>query len=321
MRIALATCRELPTLDADDHAYVDALRARGVTVTLPIWNATPFDPHAGGEGGDDADADKGADKGDVDAVIVRSTWDYSEHRSAFVAWAVAVDEKTRLLNPSSTIRWNTDKQLYLTDLAGQGVATVPTLWLHERPTSLAALVGAQPWSTGADGAAPEGVVIKPIIGAGARDTIFVPAGDIATVGQRFVDEQLQKQALMVQPFLPGIKDGEVSLIYIDGAYSHAVIKLPKAGDFRSQPEFGSRILRHTPTTAQRTVADHALHQVHGGKGRGRPLYARADLVTGLDGQPTLIELEMVEPSLYLGWSDDGAGRFADATIARAGEPR
>ncbi len=311
MHIALATCRELPTLDADDHAYVDALRARGITVTLPVWNDEPFTAAA-------------SDGGTLDAVVVRSTWDYSEDRDRFVAWARAVDEQTRLLNPSSMVRWNTDKQQYLTDLAEQGVRTVPTVWLPRSSSSssssspssspasslapkLAELVGAQGW---------KGVVLKPIFGAGSRDTIFVGVADLSTIGQRFVDEQLPKQALMVQPFLPRIKDGEVSLVYLDGALSHAVIKKPKAGDFRSQPEFGSQVSRHTPTTAERTLADHTLH-IAG----GRPLYARVDLVTGLDGQPTVIELEMVEPCLYLGWSDGAADRFADATIARAREAR
>lgn len=295
MRIALATCKELPDLDADDHVYVAALRARGVTVTLPCWDDDP------------------ASIGDVDAVIVRSTWDYSERRDAFVAWAAAVDARTRLLNPSAVIRWNTDKQRYLTDLAEQGVPTVPTAWLPKAASmaetpALSSLVQERGWT--------RGVVIKPIFGAGSRDTIFVGVADTSMIGQRFVDTQLPRQALMVQPFLPRIKDGEVSLIYLDGAFSHAVIKKPRAGDFRSQPEFGSTVTRHTPTDAEKKLAHQALH-IAG----GRPLYARVDLVTGLEGQPVVIELELVEPCLYLGWSDDAAGRFADATVARARGPR
>ena len=144
------------------------------------------------------------------------------------------------------------------------------------------------------------------------------AKDIRSVAQVFVDEQLLRQGLMVQPFLPRIAEGEVSLIFLEGtaglAFSHAVIKRPRAGDFRSQPEFGSHIDAHAPTTTERDIAAHALH-IAG----GRPLYARVDLVTGLDGQPTLIELEMVEPCLYLGWSDHAAAAFAAATLRRAAD--
>lgn len=292
MHIALATSRELPALDADDHGYVAALRALGATVTLPIW--------------DEPDASF-----DADVVVIRSTWDYSERREAFVDWAQGVDHRGTLLNSAPMVRWNTDKQRYLSDLAEQGVVTVPTLWLPGSSTGvdLEALVRARAW---------DDVVIKPIVGAGSRDTIRVGARDIRSVAQVFVDEQLLRQGLMVQPFLPRIAEGEVSLIFLEGtaglAFSHAVIKRPRAGDFRSQPEFGSHIDAHAPTTTERDIAAHALH-IAG----GRPLYARVDLVTGLDGQPTLIELEMVEPCLYLGWSDHAAAAFAAATLRRAAD--
>jgi glutathione synthase/RimK-type ligase-like ATP-grasp enzyme len=287
-RIALATSRELPDLDADDHGYVRALRDRGAVVTLPVW--------------DDPAADWGAD-----VVVIRSTWDYSEKHGAFLAWAARVDAATKLLNPSSMVRWNTDKQRYLTDLAQQRVKTVPTTWLarSDEDVDLAAVVKDAGFG-GAD------VVVKPIVGAGSRDTVKVAAADVATAGAAFVKQQLPQQALMVQPFLPGIADGEVSLVFIEGSYSHAVIKQPKPGDFRSQPEFGSVVARHAPTTAERDLADHALHTAG-----GRPLYARVDVVTDLDGKPCVIELELVEPCLYLGWSDAGAEAFAEATLRRA----
>ncbi len=294
MRIALATCSELPALDDDDHGYVRALRDRGATVTLPCW--------------DDAAADW-----DVDLVVIRSTWDYSQRKDAFVAWAERVDAGTTLLNPSSMVRWNTDKQRYLTDLSEQGIPTVPTAWLplSSERVDVAALVARHGF---------QDVVIKPIVGAGSRDTIRVGAKDTATEAQFFVDQQLSTQALMVQPFLPGISEGEVSLIFLEGAqrlaFSHAVIKRPALGDFRSQPEFGSEVEGHSPTPTERDIAERALHLAG-----GRPLYARVDLVTGLDGQPTLIELELVEPCLYLGWSDDAAAAFADATLRRARKPR
>lgn len=287
MKIALATSKELPELDADDHGYVKALKERGVDVTLPVWD----DPKADWK---------------VDLVVVRSTWDYSERRDAFVDWAARVDSVCDLMNPSSMVDWNTDKKRYLSDLAQHRVPTVPTAWLDKgaKKASVSALLKEHGWTSNKGG-----IVIKPVVGAGSRDTILV---DDVKKAQAFVDEQLPKQALMVQPFLPRIKDGEVSLVYIDNIYSHAVIKKPKEGDFRSQPEFGSVVERHQPTTRERDLADHILHIVG-----AKPLYARVDLVTGLDDKPVLIELELVEPCLYLGWSDAGAEAFAEATVRRA----
>lgn len=286
MRIALATSRELPDLDSDDHAYVKALRARGATVTLPIWNdeAAVFD---------------------ADVTVIRSTWDYSEHKDEFVAWAKRISSTTKLLNPAALVDWNTDKQRYLSDLEQKRLPTVPTAWLARGASvDVDAVIRERGW---------QGVVIKPVVGAGSRDTVHIAADDVHAQAQAFVDAQLPKQALMVQPFLPKIGLGEVSLIFIDGHHSHAVIKKPKAGDFRSQPEFGSQIDKHTPTTTERDLADFALASIPRGN---RPLYARVDLVTGLDDKPAIMELEMVEPCLYLGWSEHAADALAEATLRR-----
>ncbi|MBM4282389.1 MAG: hypothetical protein FJ137_17090 [Deltaproteobacteria bacterium] len=302
VRVALATARELPDLDPDDHGLVAALRDRGADVTLPVWD----DPAA---------------RWDVDLVVVRSTWDYSERRDAFVDWARRVEATTTLCNAASMLAWNTDKRRYLTDLEDEGVPVVPTLWLTRRTGrneavgephgadahQLAGLAAGASWAKQA-----QAVVVKPIVGAGSRDTVKVAMADLPGIGQRFVDDNVLKQGLMVQPFLPGIKDGELSLIFFDGAFSHAVRKQPAAGDFRSQPEFGSAVRTVTPTAAERAVADHALH-ICG----GAPLYARVDLVPGLDGKPCVIELEVTEPCLYFGWCDDGAARFAERVLARA----
>jgi hypothetical protein len=306
VRVALATARELPELDADDHGLVVALRARGARVTLPVW-------------------DDDAASWDVDIVVVRSTWDYSERRDAFIAWARRVETTTTLCNPAPMLVWNTDKRRYLTDLEREGVAVVPTLWLGRRTGrneefgdprgadahQLAALVARAPWAKSA-----EAVVVKPIVGAGSRDTVKLALADLSGAGQRFIDDNVAKQGLMVQPFLPGIRDGELSLIFFDGVFSHAVRKQPAAGDFRSQPEFGSAVRAVTPSSAERALADHALH-VCG----GAPLYARVDLVPGLDGRPCVIELEVTEPCLYFGWADGSALRFADAVLARAATAR
>jgi glutathione synthase/RimK-type ligase-like ATP-grasp enzyme len=300
--VALATCKALPALDDDDHGLIDELSARSARVSLPVWN----DPAA---------------DWNVDVVVVRSTWDYSTQRDAFIAWARRIESTTTLCNDASMLAWNTDKRRYLTTLEEQGVPTVPTLWLdkdagHEKQTGasfrsaardLAQLVRETKWSRTA-----RAIVVKPTVGAGARDTAKFSFDELADRAQRFVDGHRPHQSLMVQPFLPGIEDGEVSLVFLENTFSHAVRKTPANGDFRSQPEFGSRVVSTTPTSAERSLAEKVL-EVCG----GNPLYARVDLVRGLEGQPCLIELELTEPSLYLGWADGSARLLAEAVMRRA----
>lgn len=291
-RVALATCAELPDLDSDDHVLVAALKARGVDVTLPLWDgpAAAFSKDA------------------VDVTVIRSTWDYTTRREQFLQWADTVDATGRLLNPAAVVRWNTDKR-YLQTLAEHRVATVPTVFLEQGSAArFVDVVKALP-------AGVSGYVLKPTIGAGSRDTISVQADDVAAA-QAFLDEVQPREGVMVQPFLPGIKDGEVSMVFIDGRFSHAVNKRPKEGDFRSQPEFGSVVTRHVPTAAEVAVADAALH-VTG----GFLLYARVDLVRGLDGRPVVIELELTEPCLYLNWSDTAADVLAAAIVATSARRR
>lgn len=288
-RVALATCAELPDLDSDDHVLVSALKNRGVVVTLPVWDGPV--------------AAFGKDV--VDITVIRSTWDYTTRREQFLQWADAVDASGRLVNPAAVVRWNTDKR-YLQTLAEHRVPTVPTVFLEKADVAarFVDVVKALPAGIG-------GSVLKPTIGAGSRDTISVDAADV-DAAQAFLDEVQVKEGVMVQPFLPAITDGEVSMVFIDGRYSHAVNKRPKAGDFRSQPEFGSAVTRHEPSKAEHAVAEAALELTG-----GFLLYARVDLVRGLDGKPVVIELELTEPCLYLNWSDTAADVLADAIIARS----
>ena len=285
-RVALATCAELPDLDSDDHVLVAALKAAGADVSLPVWDgpAAAFSKQA------------------VDVTVIRSTWDYTTRREQFLQWADMVDATGRLMNPASVVRWNTDKR-YMQSLAEHRVATVPTVFLEAGPPSRFVDVVKNL------GKASRGYVLKPTVGAGSRNTISVKASE-AAAAQAFLDKVQPREGVMVQPFLPAIADGEVSLVFIDGRFSHAVNKRPKEGDFRSQPEFGSVITRHEPTAAERAVADTALH-VTG----GFLLYARVDLVRGLDDRPVVMELELTEPCLYLNWSDTAAGVLAAAIIA------
>lgn len=291
MKVALATCAELPHLDGDDHPLVAALAARGVEVCHPVWDAgdAPFLA--------------------ADLTVIRSTWDYTHKADAFVAWATRIDDATggRLCNPAEVVRWNTHKR-YLLELQAQGVATVPTAMLPAGvATDLGALLATRGWTRGA--------VVKPAVSAGSRDIERVRGPDVAAA-QALVNRLSPTRELLVQPFVAGIALGELSLIYLGDhgrlCFAHAVNKVPATEDFRSQPEFQARVEPVEPPSAWRAAADRALACV-----RGELLYARVDLVAGDDGAPWLMELELVEPSLYLSWSERSAVLLADAIVARA----
>ena len=288
LRVALVTCADLPDLDNDDRPLKTALESRGITVALPRWDGSraAFTPDA------------------CDLVVLRNPWDYTTRLADFLAFIDDVAAMNRLENPAAVVRDNSNKR-YLRRLADADVPTVPTVWCERcDDVEFAAIKARLPLVAG--------YVLKPIVGAGSRDTIKVAAADDDDANA-FLRRVLPVEGVMVQPFLPRITDGEVSLIYLEGAFSHAVIKTPRAGDFRSQPEFGSVVTAHVPTAREREIADAALVAA----GASGLLFARVDLVTGLDGAPAVIEVELTEPSLYLGWSGGAADRLADAIVARA----
>lgn len=285
MRVALATCTELPHLDGDESHLVDALKAKGIEHVIASWDG-PDAPFV-----------------DADVAVIRSTWDYTQRVDEFVAWAARIElamkaKGRELLNPASVVRWNTHKR-YLTELAKEGIAIVPTAIVQR--CNLKSFLIERGWTNGA--------VVKPCVSAGSRDTVRVRGLDVEE-GQALLDRETRD--MMVQPFVAGIGEGEVSLIYIDGKLSHAVNKIPKNADFRSQPEFGSNVRAVDASPEQRARADDILGIVG-----GKLLYARVDFVQGDDGVPWLMELELAEPSLYLAWNEHAATKLADAIARRA----
>lgn len=233
-----------------------------------------------------------------DAVVIRSPWDYQAAPDAFLDVLGAIDASpARLENPLGVVRWNLRKT-YLRDLDAAGVRTVPTLW--ERglpPPRLAALL--DDWGE---------VVVKPVVGANADDTFRLRPGDArrqAEATATFVGREA-----MAQPFVPAVVDeGEFSVFAFGGAVSHAILKTPAVGDFRVQEEHGGRIRAVAPEPALLRLADAALAAVP----HPEPLlYARVDAVRMPDGGFALMELELIEPSLYFPYAPGSAGRFARA---------
>ena len=289
-RVALVTCAQLPGLDSDTRLLADRLSAEGVSVFPLVW--------------DDPEADWTV----VDLAVVRCCWDYATRRPAFLAWAERVP---RLANPANVLVWNTDKH-YLLDLAAAGVPVVSTMWVTPNDR----------WTP------PDGgdCLIKPSISLASLDTGRYRVDDAAerALAIAHVDRlRAEGRTAMVQPYLRGIdEDGETSLVFIGGAFSHAVSKEavlegPDSGlDRRFLPQGGLTLRRRHPSRAQLDVARRALSAVPGGA--ARLLYARVDLVPGPDGEPVLMELELTEPQLYFGVVPEAVTRFAAAGSALMG---
>jgi glutathione synthase/RimK-type ligase-like ATP-grasp enzyme len=250
------------------------------------------------EAGIEVEARDWADACDLagfDLVLPLLVWGYP---FAPKQWAEAVErwegEGVRLRNRASVLRWNADK-IYLERLAERGAPVVPTRH-YDRLSEGSMEAAARAFGT-------DRLVAKPRVSSSAWQTIRWSPGAPLEGGP--------EGAAMVQPYLPEIeRSGEVSMIYFGGAFSHAISKRPQPGDFRVQPEFDGIIAGYRPDRSEHEAAERILVAVD------EPLlYARIDLVRGLDGAPQLIELELIEPDLYLGY-DEGAGRrFAEAVEA------
>jgi glutathione synthase/RimK-type ligase-like ATP-grasp enzyme len=284
--IALATCSLLPDLDDDERSLIPALAARGLAAEPRVWD----DPSVGWD--------------DVALVVVRSTWDYSERRDSFLAWARAVP---RVLNSVAVLTWNTDKA-YLRVLEAAGIAVVPTTWLG---TS----------ARGAQVDLPEGaLVVKPSISSGAQNTSRYLASDRDAARAHVERLVSEGRDVMVQPYVTSVDaDGETGLIYFDGTFSHAIRKGPllrAPGVATDQLWALEDITPRAPDDVERGIAESALDALPWP--RQELLYARVDVVRDAGGTPMLLELELAEPSLFLGLGSGAADRLAEAIARRVG---
>jgi hypothetical protein len=279
-RIALVTCEAYPQL-YDEEQQLPALLARsGVDARPVVWS------------------DDQVDWRSFDGVVLRTTWDYFEKLDAFRAWLAQV-ASLRLCNPLELMRWNFDKR-YLRDLEAAGARIVPTRFVDERqPIDLAAAARALDCAE---------VVLKPAISGGAFRTHRFAVARAAEY-QAEADSILQSSGLLLQPYCDEITaEGEWSLLFFDGKYSHAVLKQPAPGDFRVQMTLGGTFHRVEPAPA---LIDEATRMV-----RGLPqpaLYARVDGVRR-GGRFLLMEIELIEPYLFLAVAPEAAQRYVDALV-------
>ena len=234
-----------------------------------------------------------------DAVYICTPWDYPDYQGQFLDVLEAIDASCALLlNELSLVRWNLDKR-YLLDVERRGHAIVPTRYYD-------GFAGAD-IDRFFEICASERVVVKPAVGANAKDT-FVLRRPVSAVQTDELGRLFDGRAFLLQPYLANIEsEGEYSLFFFGGVYSHAIRKVPKAGDFRVQEEHGADILPVVPDTPLTETAGRLFADID-----PLPTYGRGDWVRDDQGRYRLMELELIEPSLYLRTSRGAAARFAAA---------
>ncbi|MGI9220835.1 MAG: ATP-grasp domain-containing protein [Woeseiaceae bacterium] len=243
--------------------------------------------------------DTGADWDQYDAVYLCTAWDYPDHFDDFVALLNKVEASSAMLiNDLSLVRWNMRKT-YLRDLQAAGADIVPSLWFDG--------IAGEVIDDWFDAHGTDTVIIKPVVGANAQDT-FVLHNPVDNDTRALLRVAFQNRAYLVQPFVENIRtEGEFSLFYFGGEFSHAILKRPASGEFRSQEEYGSQIKNVQPEAVLRSAGAKIVALIE-----PQPVYVRVDLIRGPDGRFLLMELELIEPSLYLRTDDGAAERFAAA---------
>ena len=247
---------------------------------------------------------------DYHAVIIRTPWDYQEDAPAFLKVLETIENSTaHLENSLAIVRWNIDKQ-YLQALQQCNVQIVPTLW-QDRLGNKQLTVDAINQLFAQLG--QEQIVLKPRISANADNTFWLTQHNVKQ-SLSDINQAFASRDFMVQPFIKSvIEEGEFSLFYFNGQYSHAILKTPKADDFRVQEEHGGSLTSVTPEASLLQHADITMQAIL--QLQQTPLYARVDFVRHNNGF-ALMEAELIEPSLYFNMDAESPKRFAEAFVAR-----
>jgi glutathione synthase/RimK-type ligase-like ATP-grasp enzyme len=288
--VTLVTCHdyENPTSTTEyvqnvlleDRLIAEALQAKGLRVYRTSWDNPTFDWAT------------------TEMAVVRTTWDYFNRPKEFAAWLDKVSQLTRLVNPTETLRWNMDKH-YLQDLASCGVNIVPTRFIEIGETqTLQELVAESGWPK---------VIIKPAISGAARHTYRMTLEQV-TAHEAIFKQLIGEEAMLLQPFMNTVEThGEVSHMVFGGKYSHSVLKRAKAGDFRVQDDHGGTVYAYEASEAEVQYAEYVTAQYS-----PVPVYARVDVMWDSNNQLALVELELIEPELWMRKYPQSAELFADA---------
>lgn len=283
--VAWATWQGMPQSCPDDEHLFRAAREAGLAAEPHPWDA----PGVAWDG--------------FEAVVVRTPWDYYVRHAEFLAWVGRLEDAgVPVFNPPEVLRWNSDKR-YLAELAAKGVPVVPTRLLERgQSTKLARVLDEEGW---------DDAVVKPVISAGAYCT-FRTSRREAPEHQRGFEELLDRDGVLVQPFVPEVARGEWSFVFVDGAFSHALVKKPGQGDFRVQERHGGSL---APAAARpEHVRQAAAVLAHA---PAPLLYGRVDAVLR-DDALLLMELEVLEPEMFWRTAPGSAARFVRALRAKLG---
>lgn len=289
-KLAFLTMSDLGDFCTHDHLAIEPLASLGFEVEMVPWDR----PQANWEA--------------YEAVIIRSPWDYQQRPAEFFRVLADIDRSSaRLLNGLEVARWNLNKT-YLAELQTGGITIVPTRWIDGPVTQADLTTASHSWGS-------EQLILKPVVGANADDTFRltpdIPHDELTVIQQRFTG-----RSAMLQPFVTAVlHPGEYSLFYLGGEFSHAILKTPALGDFRVQEEHGAQIQAIRPPAHLRQFADQVAKHLP-----FQLLYARIDLVELSPGQPAIMEVELIEPSLYLGFDPNAPRRFAHAIAANLRQP-
>lgn len=297
--VVLVSCASLiGKPDPDDVILRDLLVARGKRVAIVSWDDASFDWSS------------------ASLALLRSTWDYFHRHEEFLAWADRAAKVTKFHNPPDVVRWNTHKG-YLVELAQKGLPVVETALVKKGSrTDLDQLLVDRKWKK---------VVLKPAVSAGSHRTMLGDPGNLPEARAHLAAIVADGDAL-VQPYMTAVEGyGERSMIFIDGELTHAIRKRPAFGAKGTgvAEAFvpGTPLLENADVDPAVPAEDEAetAQNILDGAGLTKTLYARVDLIRQLDGMPVLMELELVEPSLFLWHGGDKAkNRLADGIIRRLG---
>ena len=265
-------------------ALSKACAGAGIELVSQIWDED-FDPDG------------------FSGYMIGTVWDYPPKLQTFLSTLDRLHARAPVFNPPHLVRWNIEKT-YLRDLANAGAPSVATLWADR--ADAATIEGA----FAALGA--EKVVVKPLVGGGAWRQALIADGEPIPPAHA-----LPPGACLIQPFLPSVpEEGEYSFVFFGGEFSHALQKLPKPGDYRVQSIFGAREVIHTPREGELDLCRQVLKAAAAITGEDDLLYARVDMVRGLDGGLAVMELEVIEPYLYPEQGPDMGPVFAKALKAK-----
>jgi len=279
-RVAIATFERLPNLIADDQLFLRELTQAGLTVEPAVWS------------------DSSIDWPSFSSVVIRSCWDYHYHHEVFLEWLAKVEELgVPIWNRPNVVRWNIDK-IYLRDLQEKGFQVPPTIWVEKGDNiDLTDLLRSQGWRR---------AVLKPRVSASGHRTVLVEEG---SVEQEQLGSIFRESGGLVQQFLGEVEtEGEWSLLFFNKNYSHAVLKRPKSSEFRIQIEHGGTFDLAMPPSEYIQVAQRIVDSIE------EPLlFARVDGIP-VDGKFTLMELELIEPYLFLGETQSAVQQLVKAFV-------